>query len=71
MCIRDSDNNVFNSVVINSTTYDRGDFTFSTDANKTQLTKAETTGGFQDTTSTISPFPSNGTSYTISFRRRV
>tara|TARA_B100001248_G_scaffold66615_1_gene46799 strand:- start:3190 stop:3795 length:606 start_codon:yes stop_codon:yes gene_type:complete len=69
--ISNDDNSVFNSVVINTTTFDRGDFTFNTTTGATALTIQSQTGGFQDTTSTISPFPSVGTSYAISFRRRI
>ena len=69
--ISNDDSSVFNSVVINTTTFDRGDFTFSSSTGATTLLINHTTGGFQDTTSTIPPFPSVNSSYSISFRRRV
>ena len=67
------DNNVFNSVVVNATTFDRGDFTFSTGASVTALTITDTTPGvgFLNTTDTIAPFPANNTTYYVTFRRRI
>lgn len=69
--ISNTDNTVFNSVVVNATTFDRGDFTFSSSSGLTQLTIQHTDGGYSNTTDTAAPFPSNGSSYTITFRRRV
>ena len=65
------DNNVFNSVVVNSTTFDRGDFTFASGSGNTDLLKTHTDGGYTNTTDTAAPFPSNGSTYAITFRRRV
>ena len=69
--ITNDDNNVFNSVVVNSTTFDRGDFTFASGSGNTDLLKTHTDGGYSNTTDTAPPFPSNGSSFTITFRRRV
>ena len=69
--ISNTDNTVFNSVVVNSTTFDRGDFTFSSSSGQTDVLITHTDGGYSNTTDTAAPFPSNGSSYTITFRRRV
>jgi|TARA_B100001094_G_scaffold201942_1_gene195910 hypothetical protein len=71
--ITNDDNNVFNSVVVNATTFDRGDFTFSSTANSTVLAISTTAPnvGFTSNTDTIAPFPANNTTYYVTFRRRV
>ena len=67
------DNNVFNSVVVNTTTFDRGDFTFSSGSGFTVLNISPTAPnvGFTSNTDTIAPFPANNTTYYVTFRRRV
>ena len=67
------DNNVFNSVVVNATTFDRGDFTFTSGSSSTVLTITTTAPnvGFTSNTDTIAPFPANNTTYYVTFRRRV
>ena len=67
------DNNVFNSVVVNTTTFDRGDFTFSSGSGFTVLNISTTAPnvGFTSNTDTIAPFPANNTTYYVTFRRRV
>tara|TARA_B100000214_G_scaffold168529_1_gene121068 strand:- start:2555 stop:3181 length:627 start_codon:yes stop_codon:yes gene_type:complete len=67
------DVNVFNSVVVNTTTYDRGDFTFSNSGNTCQLSFVVTVpSGFFVASDTINPpFPAHGTTYYVTFRRRV
>ena len=67
------DNNVFNSVVVNTTTFDRGDFTFSSGSGFTVLNISTTAPnvGFTSNTDTVAPFPANNTTYYVTFRRRV
>ena len=67
------DKNVFNSVVVNTTTFDRGDFTFSSGSSFTVLNISTTAPnvGFTSNTDTIAPFPANNTTYYVTFRRRV
>ena len=69
--ISNDDNNVFNSVVVNATTFDRGDFTFSSSSGQTQVLRTDSDGGYSNTTDTAAPFPSNGSTYAITFRRRI
>jgi len=71
--ITNDDNNVFNSVVVNATTFDRGDFTFASIANSTtlQINNSAPDVGFINTTDTVAPFPANNTTYYVTFRRRV
>lgn len=68
-----NDSSVFNSVVVNSTTYDRGDFTFSSSSSLTRCTIDDISPGvgFTNTTDTVAPFPANNTTYYVTFRRRV
>tara|TARA_A100001035_G_scaffold85121_1_gene66057 strand:- start:2040 stop:2669 length:630 start_codon:yes stop_codon:yes gene_type:complete len=68
-----SDTACFKSMVIGSTTFNRADATFLTNSSLTQFTWsfAATNDGFSDTTSTVAPFPSPGSTYTGSFRRRT
>ena len=68
-----SDTVCFKSMVIGSTTFNRADATFLTNSSLTQFTWsfAATNDGFSDTTSTVAPFPSPGSTYTGSFRRRT
>ena len=68
-----SDTACFKSMVIGSTTFNRTDATFSTNANLTQFTWSfsSTTDGYNDITSTQAPYPAPNTTYTGSFRRRV
>ena len=68
-----NDSSVFNSVVVNSTTYDRGDFTFSSGSSftKLQIDDVAPGVGFTNTTDTVAPFPANNTTYYVTFRRRV
>ena len=67
------DNNVFNSVVVNTTTFDRGDFTFSSGSGFTVLNISTTAPnvGFTSNTDTVAPFPAYNTTYYVTFRRRV
>ena len=71
--ISNNDSSVFNSVVVNTTTFDRGDFTFSsaTGATTLPITTTAPNAGFTNTTDTIAPFPANNTTYFVTFRRRV
>ena len=71
--ISNNDNEVFNSIVIGSTTFDRGDFSFSANNSgycNLQYAYAANTG-FYDGTSTAAPFPAVNATYYGSFRRRV
>ena len=63
----------FKSMVIGSTTFNRADATFNTTGSQTQFTWsfAATNDGYDDTTSTVAPFPSPGSTYTGSLRRRT
>ena len=70
--VTNSDNTIFNSVVVNATTFDRGDFTFTSGASTTLSINDTTPGvGFLNTTDTIAPFPANNTTYYVTFRRRI
>ena len=68
-----NDSSIFNSVVVNSTTYDRGNFTFSSSSSltKCQIDDIGTGVGFLNTTDTVAPFPANNTTYYVTYRRRV
>ena len=68
-----SDTACFKSMVIGSTTFNRADATFNTTGSQTQFTWsfAATNDGYDDTTSTVAPFPSPGSTYTGSLRRRT
>ena len=71
--VSNNDNEVFNSVVIGSTTFDRSEFTFSSNSSQSlSLSKAfGANTGFFDSTSTVAPFPAPNATYYGSFRRRV
>lgn len=68
-----SDTACFKSMVIGSTTFNRADASFSTSSSVTSFTWsfAATNDGFDDTTSTVAPYPAPNTTYTGSLRRRV
>lgn len=70
--VPNDDINVFNSVVVNTTTYDRGDFTYSSSINTCTLSSVvDSPGTTINSSSTNPPFPANGTTYYVTFRRRV
>tara|TARA_B100000214_G_C23948792_1_gene619340 strand:+ start:81 stop:698 length:618 start_codon:yes stop_codon:yes gene_type:complete len=71
--LSNNDSSIFNSVVVNTTTFDRGDFTFTTGGTGTtlQITDQAPNVGFVNTTDTVAPFPANNTTYYVTFRRRV
>jgi hypothetical protein len=71
--VSNNDNEVFNSIVIGSTTFDRSEFTFSSNSSQL-LSLSKNFGantGFFDSTSTVAPFPAPNATYYGSFRRRV
>ena len=71
--VPNDDTNVFNSVVVNTTTYDRGDFTYSSSSNTCTLsfTTVVPAGNFVASDTINPPFPAHGTTYYVTFRRRV
>lgn len=70
--VPNDDINVFNSVVVNTTTYDRGDFTYSSSSNTCSLSFVVDSPGTTVASNTINPpFPAHGTTYYVTFRRRV
>ena len=69
--VPNDDNNVFNSVVVGSTTFDRGAFSFSSSSNTITLSQvASNPGVYVASGSNNPPFPNSGTYY-VTFRRRV
>ena len=69
--VPNDDNNVFNSVVVGSTTFDRGAFSFSTGSSTITLSQVATNPGvYVGSGSNNPPFPNSGTYY-VTFRRRV
>lgn len=71
--VPNDDINIFNSVVVNTTTYDRGDFTYSSSSNTCTLNFVVSAppGDFVASDTTNPPFPAHGTTYYVTFRRRV
>ena len=70
--VPNDDINVFNSVVVNTTTYDRGDFTYSSSINTCSLSFVVDSPGTVVASNTVNPpFPAHGTTYYVTFRRRV